>query len=68
MPGKMTLTFAGAEANVAAFLSVLKRDAKYMTALPNNIISSTFVKFLKTFYIEYDIQYIYKRKIWFFIS
>ncbi len=57
MPGNMALTFAGAEANVAASLSILGRDAKYMTALPDNIISKSCVKFLKSLDVECDIQY-----------
>ena len=36
LPGKIDVTFAGAEANVAASLSMLGADAAYVTALPDN--------------------------------
>jgi 2-dehydro-3-deoxygluconokinase len=56
MPGNMALTFAGAEANVAASLSILGRESKYITALPNNVISTSCIKFLKSLDIECDIK------------
>jgi 2-dehydro-3-deoxygluconokinase len=36
LPGSIDVTFAGAEANVAASLSMLGADAEFVTALPNN--------------------------------
>ncbi|MFK8111727.1 MAG: sugar kinase [Rubripirellula sp.] len=36
LPGSLNVTFAGAEANVAASLSFLGADATFVTALPNN--------------------------------
>lgn len=57
MPGNMELTFAGAEANVAASLSILGREAKYITALPKNVISKSCVRFLKSLDVECDIEY-----------
>ncbi|WNJ20579.1 sugar kinase [Pontibacter sp. G13] len=39
MPGKLDMTFAGAEANVAASISMLGGNARFVTALPNNAIS-----------------------------
>ncbi len=39
MPGHLTLTFSGAEANVAASISMLGGKAKFVTALPDNDIT-----------------------------
>ena len=39
LPGRVTLCFAGAEANVAASISLLGGAARYITALPDNDIS-----------------------------
>ncbi len=39
LPGRVTLCFAGAEANVAASISLLGGNARYVTALPDNDIS-----------------------------
>lgn len=36
MPGKLDLTFAGSEANVAASISMLGGNARYITRLPHN--------------------------------
>ncbi len=36
MPGDLNLTFAGAEANVAASVAMLGGTARFVTALPNN--------------------------------
>lgn len=36
MPGKLDMTFAGAEANVAASISMLGGNVKFVTALPDN--------------------------------
>lgn len=56
MPGNMALTFAGAEANVAASLSYLGREAKYITTLPDNVISKSCISFLKSLDVECDIN------------
>jgi 2-dehydro-3-deoxygluconokinase len=47
MPGKLELTFAGAEANVAASISILGGKAKFVTALPDNDITNSCLSFLK---------------------
>lgn len=52
MPGNMRLTFAGAESNVAGSLSYLGRSAKYITTLPNNPISSSCIRFLKSLDVD----------------
>ncbi|MEM9160748.1 MAG: sugar kinase [Verrucomicrobiota bacterium] len=40
LPGDLNLTFAGAEANVAASVSMLGLEARFVTALPDNDIIS----------------------------
>ncbi|MBN1556233.1 MAG: sugar kinase [Phycisphaerae bacterium] len=40
MPGRLELTFGGAEANVAASLSMLGAQARFVTALPDNEITA----------------------------
>lgn len=47
MPGRMMLTFAGAEANVAMSLSILGRKTKFITALPNNELTNSCLIYLK---------------------
>ena len=39
MPGCQNLTFAGAEANVAASIAMLDGKARFVTALPENDIT-----------------------------
>lgn len=41
MPGKLELTFGGAESNVATSISVLGGDARFITALPKNAIADS---------------------------
>lgn len=45
MPGKVELTFGGAESNVASSISVLGGQAAFVTALPDNPIASNCVAF-----------------------
>ena len=40
MPGSVDLTFAGAEANVAASLSMLGKPVRFVTALPQNDLTT----------------------------
>ena len=47
MPGNLEVTFAGAEANVAASLSMLGADAGFVSALPDNAISQACINVLK---------------------
>ena len=47
LPGSLSLTFAGAEANVAASLSMLGREAAFVTALPDNEISEACLSTLR---------------------
>lgn len=47
MPGRLDLTFAGAEANVAASISMLGGKAKFVTALPENEMTEACLATLK---------------------
>lgn len=47
LPGSIDVTFAGAEANVAASLSMLGADAGFVTALPDNALSDACVATLR---------------------
>lgn len=47
MPGTLELTFAGAEANVAASLSLLGASARFVTAIPGNVIGDACVQNLR---------------------
>ncbi len=47
MPGNLNLTFAGAEANVAASLAMLGRETRFVTSLPNNDITEACLITLK---------------------
>lgn len=47
MPGSLELTFAGAEANVAASLAIFGADARFVTALPNNVLGDSCVRTLR---------------------
>ena len=52
LPGSLHVTFAGAEANVAASLSMLAMDTEieteFVTALPNNVLADACVSTLKS--------------------
>ncbi len=47
LPGDLNLTFAGAEANVAASLSMLGACARFVTALPKNDITRACIENLR---------------------
>ena len=47
MPGIMDLTFSGAEANVAASISMLGGNSKFVTSLPENDITAACISNLK---------------------
>ena len=48
LPGSLNVTFAGAEANVAASLSFLGADALFVTALPNNDLADACIALLQS--------------------
>ena len=47
MPGKLDMTFAGAEANVAASIAMLGGNVKFVTALPDNEMTEACLTVLK---------------------
>lgn len=47
MPGKMDVTFAGAEANVAASIAMLGGKARFVTALPDNVLTEACINTLR---------------------
>lgn len=47
MPGKLDMTFAGAEANVAASISMLGGNVRFVTALPDNEMTEACLQVLK---------------------
>ena len=51
-PGKADITFAGAEANVAASLQMLGRDARYVSALPSGPLGDAAVDAVRRFGID----------------
>ncbi len=60
MPGKLELTFAGAEANVAASIAMLGGKARFVTALPDNEMTEACLTVLKG--IDVDVSCIQKVK------
>lgn len=48
MPGSLDVTFAGAEASIAASIAYLGGDASFVTALPNNTLSDACVADLRS--------------------
>lgn len=47
MPGSLEITFAGAEANVAASLAILGARAVFVTALPKNMLGDACIQTLR---------------------
>lgn len=60
MPGKLDITFAGAEANVAASIAILGGKARFVTALPDNEMTEACLSVLKG--IDVDVSCIQKVK------
>ena len=56
LPGSLDVTFAGAEANVAASLSLLGMQTSFVTALPSNVIADACVNSLNS--LDIDTQHI----------
>jgi 2-dehydro-3-deoxygluconokinase len=52
LPGHLDVTFAGAEANVAASIAMLGGESKFVTALPNNPIADACVASLRSMSID----------------
>lgn len=60
MPGKLDMTFAGAEANVAASIALLGGEARFVTALPDNEMTEACLSVLKG--LDVNISFIKKVK------
>lgn len=52
MPGKLDMTFAGAEANVAASIALLGGQVKFVTALPDNELTAACLKNLRGIQVD----------------
>ena len=52
LPGVMDITFAGAEANVAASVSLLGGDSAFVSALPKNNIADACLGFLRNLGVD----------------
>lgn len=48
LPGQVRITFAGAEANVAASLSIMGKSTRFVTALPKNPVADACIAYLKS--------------------
>lgn len=56
LPGPVHVTFSGAESNVAALLSMLGGQSRFVTALPTNPMADACLAFLKSF--DLDVSHI----------
>jgi len=54
MPGSLDITFAGAEANVATSLALLGARARFVTALPANVLGDSCVRTLRGLGVNTD--------------
>jgi 2-dehydro-3-deoxygluconokinase len=61
MPGKLNVTFAGAEANVAVSIAMLGGESAFVTALPRNALADACVANLKS--LGVDTKYIQRADI-----
>lgn len=52
MPGRLDVTFAGAEASVAASIACLGGDAAFVTALPGDVIADACIANLRSLGVE----------------
>jgi 2-dehydro-3-deoxygluconokinase len=59
LPGPLRMSFAGAEANVAASLACLGRETRFVTAIPDHTVADGVVKSLRALGI--DTHYILRR-------
>jgi 2-dehydro-3-deoxygluconokinase len=61
LPGRVDMTFAGAEANVCAALAMWGQPCRYVTALPANVITDALVTVLRGLGI--DTQCVVRREV-----
>jgi len=52
MPGSLNLTFGGAEANVAASISIMGKETAFISALPSNELGDSCIAFLKSLDVD----------------
>lgn len=52
LPGRLHATFGGSEANVAVSLAMLRNDVRYVSALPDNVLSDALLAQLRGFGIN----------------
>lgn len=52
MPGTLEMTFGGAEANVAASLAIFGADARFITALPQNVLGDCCARTLQALGVD----------------
>lgn len=60
LPGKLSLTYGGAESNVAASLALLGAPARFVTALPRNVLADACAGFLAG--LGVDVSHIVRTK------
>lgn len=60
MPGRMNLTFGGAEANVCAAVSLLGGQSSFVTALPDNPLGDAAISFIRS--LGADTSHIVRRE------
>ncbi len=60
MPGKVDITFAGGESNVAASLAMFGNQTRYLTAIPDHAVSQSMLAVLRG--LNIDTQHILKRQ------
>ncbi|MFV0338143.1 MAG: sugar kinase [Chthoniobacterales bacterium] len=60
LPGPLDLTFGGAEANVASSLAIFGAPARFVTALPKNVLGDTCIQTLRG--IGVDTNFIVQNK------
>lgn len=54
MPGKLNITFAGAEASVAASIQMMGRQTRYVSALPGNDLGLACLDSIRRFGVDTD--------------
>ena len=60
MPGKLELTFGGAEANVAGSIALMGGQARFVSALPDNVLTDSCVSFFNS--LGVDTSYVVRSK------
>jgi 2-dehydro-3-deoxygluconokinase len=61
LPGRVDMTFAGAEANVCAALAMWGQPCRYVTAIPSNVVTEALVTVLRGLGI--DTQHLVRRDV-----